>query len=307
MRIPCRDGRPSCSTWLALLVTTFGAFAALVLLGCPRETPDEPIVGRFGNRTITRRAFTEYVQATGPGAVARAQTLVGRRALLRAMIDEEIQVAEAEKRRLRHDREVRDAVTPLLAKRLLDAELEARLSPADVPEEEVRALYQARHDDFHQPPRWRFGVIHTASLQKARALRAELALVHDDEEIFEVLAGSEENVEEPLRAAAGSFGYFTIERMQQELPEDLWPHFDRMKERVEVPEIVETPRGAFVLMVTGHQARMEATYESVEPSLREEAFAGYRTRKIEEFVRTFRGSHRVTVNAGLLDRVRVLP
>jgi hypothetical protein len=95
--------------------------------------------------------------------------------------------------------------------------------------------------------------------------------------------------------------------MRRELPSDLWPHFEAMKERKEDPAVVETPRGVFVVMVTGQQPRLEMTYESVAPSLREEAFAAYRLKRIDAFIDEFRSTHRVTLDADLLDRVPVLP
>lgn len=278
-------------------------FLGLVVCACD-ERPRDPVLARFAGGTVTESELRAYVRSQGRRAALRAQTTVGRRGLLRELIDEELQLAEALRRGLRRDREVRDAVNPLLAKRLVEDEIDPIVRVGDLPEEDVRAHYQERLAEFNVPERFRFGVIQAASRAKARAILEELGLARNNEEVFHILANGGDNVDLELRSAHGVFGYFTLEEMRRALPEDLWPAFDRLKTEKEKPETVQTPRGVFVVMTTGHQPAIETTYESIREALREQMLPAFRDRKIDEFLRAAPG-HEVVRHDELLMRFRL--
>ena len=286
---------------------TLAVIAAALVGACggPREAPSQGrVLARWKGGRVTEKEFRDFISEQGPRAALRAGLPLGRRNLLAALIDDRILYAEAKRRRLRDDAEVRKEVTPLLAGRLLAKAVDPNLHVEDVPEEDVQALYEARSAEFNVPELFRFGVIQTATPAKARDILHELALAHESEEVFSILAHSDANVDPELRHAAGNYGYFPIEQMRQALPADLRPAFERLARQDEKPEIVQTPRGVFVVMTTGHMDRQERTYESIRESLRDEAFSAYRDRKIDEFLRALPG-HRVERHDALVDRFRL--
>jgi len=251
--------------------------------------------------------FVDRVASGGASSVARAKTLAGKRAILEAMIKHEMLLAEAERRNMRGDPEVRDQINPMLSKRLLEKELDPTVRIEDVPAADVRAIYQERYDEFHMPETWRMSVIQTATMEKAQDLLAKLHAANNDEDVFEALATTPDNIDENLRRAEGAIGYLPMEDLRRAIPEDLRPHFERIKDTDEVPEIVQTPRGIFLIMMTGHRPRFDRPYESVESGLRQQAFRNYREKKLADFVASFRTRHKVSTNYELLALVRVNP
>jgi len=280
--------------------------AVLSGLGCS-SGPEEKVLAHVGDRVITEKMFVDRVRAGGASSIARAKTLAGRRAILEAMIKHEMLLAEAERRNMRADPEVRDTVNPLLSKRFMEKEFEPTARIEDVPEADVRAIYEERNDEFHMPETWRFSVIQTATQEVAEQIMEKLRLAHNDEDVFEALAMTADNIDEALRRAEGAYGYLPMEDLRRAIPEDLRPHFERIKATDEVPEIVTTPRGHFVIMMTGHRPRFDRTFESVQSGLKQQAFRNYREKKLADFVAAFRGRHKVTANYELLALVRVNP
>ncbi len=282
------------------------ALTALAAVACSDE-PGEKVVARVGDRVITVEMFSERVRAGGPSTIARAKTPAGRRAILESMVKHEMLIAEADRRNVRGHREVRDTLNPILSKRLLEKEFEPTVRIEDVPEENVRAIYQERYDEFHMPETWRLGVIQTADRAKADEVMGRLKLANNDEDVFEALATTADNVDENLRRTEGNIGYLPLDDLRRAVPEDLRPHFERIRETDEVPEIVETPRGVFIIMMTGHRPPLDRPYESVQAGLKQQALRDWREKKLGEFVAAFRRTHKVTVNYELLGLVRILP
>jgi hypothetical protein len=291
---------------LALAIAVLAGALALAALGC-EEDPGEKVVARIGDRVITVQMFSDRVRAGGPSTVARAKTPAGRRSILESMIKHEMLLAEAERRNVRGHREVRDTINPILSKRLLEKEFEPTVRIEDVPEQDVRAIYEERSDEFHMPETWRLGVIQTADRAKAEEVMGRLKLANNDEDVFEALATTADNIDENLRRTEGMIGYLPLDDLRRAVPEDLRPHFERIRETDEVPEIVETPRGVFIIMMTGHRPALDRSYESVQAGLKQQALRDYRERKLGEFVAAFRRTHKVSVNYELLGLVRILP
>jgi peptidyl-prolyl cis-trans isomerase C len=159
-----------------------GVGAALVLLGCRCEGgggPDASVIPsasaaglspelaarvlvKIGDRTLTVGDYAAALERLDRFERARYQSPERRRQLLERLIDLELLAAEARRRGLDREPEVRARMDQALRDLVL-ADLRASLpGPEALPEPEVRAYYAAHRHDFSVPERRRLSVIELA-------------------------------------------------------------------------------------------------------------------------------------------------
>lgn len=132
------------------------------------------VIARVGDENITLGDYALAIERMDPFDRLRYQTTEKRRELLANMIDLELLAAEAKRRGLGNDVETQEAVRQILRDELL-AEVHRTLPPpAEIPESEIRAYYEAHIEEFREPERRRVSVIVIDDAEKAKALLAEL-------------------------------------------------------------------------------------------------------------------------------------
>jgi hypothetical protein len=103
----------------------------------------------------------------------RYQTADRRKQLLDEMIDVELLAREAERRGLSERAETKELVRQILRAEVL-ADLRDKVpAPEDVPASEVRAYYEAHHEDFREPERRRVAHISLPDRVTAEKVLAE--------------------------------------------------------------------------------------------------------------------------------------
>lgn len=289
--------------WLAVLVV------ALAVAGCSDDDQaDEAdaggrVLATVNGVPITEDKFIERVRSGGAASVARAKTKSGRRAILDSMIRTELLWQEAQKRGLRGDRQVRDAVNPTLVKRFLGEEFEKTVKIEQVDDRDIQRIYRERWDEFHFPEVFRLGVMQLRDRAAAQAMMRRLAEGNNNEDLFEMLASGPDNIDDHLRANEGNIGYLPLSKLREAVPAHLREAFERMKDTDEVPEILETPQGVYILMMTGHRRPVIRPLEEVREGLRQQAFRELRERRLNELVASFKKKHDVETHYDRLDQV----
>lgn len=290
--------------WLALPVL------ALSLGACSDDDAaesDEDGGGRVlavvNGTPITEEKFLERVRSGGAASIARAKTKAGRTAILDAMIRTELLWQEANKRGLRGDRQVRDAVNPALVKRFLAGEFEKTVKIEQVDDREIQRIYRERWDEFHFPEVFRLGVMQLRDRAAAQAMMRRLAAGNNNEDLFEMLASGPDNLDDHLRANEGNIGYLPLSKLREAVPDHLKAVFERIYTTDEVPEIVETPQGTYIVMMTGHRAPVIRDIGEVREGLRQQAFRELRERRLNEFVASFKKKHDVETHHERLDQI----
>lgn len=252
---------------------------------------------------ITEEKFVERVRSGGASSVARAKTKAGRRAILDSMIRTELLWQAAQKRGLRHDRQVRDAVNPALVKRFLAEEFEKTVTIDQVEDADVQRIYRERWDEFHFPEVYRLGAMKVANKAAAQTMMRRLAEGNNNEDLFEMLASGPENLDDHLRASEGNIGYLPLSKLREAVPPHLREVFERIKETDEEPEIVESPEGVYIVMMTGHRRPVVREIGEVREGLRQQAFRELREHRLNEFVAAFKKKHDVEVHHDRLDQI----
>jgi parvulin-like peptidyl-prolyl isomerase len=117
------------------------------------------VVAKVGDKVITLGDYAATIERMDQFDRLRYQSPERRKELLQEIIDVELLAADARKKKLDQEPETQQVVRQILRDALL-AEVKRDLpAPADIPEAEVRAYYEAHRDDFREPERRRVAEI----------------------------------------------------------------------------------------------------------------------------------------------------
>jgi len=117
------------------------------------------VVAKVGDRTITLGDYAATLERMDQFDRLRYQSPERRKELLQEIIDVELLAQDARKRKLDEEPETQQAIRQVLRDAILaDAKRELP-APADIPEAEVRAYYEAHRDDYREPERRRVAEI----------------------------------------------------------------------------------------------------------------------------------------------------
>src|SRR5262245_30538191 len=124
-------------------------------------TPEQAsrIVARVGDRAITLGDFARILDRMDQFDRLRYQSKERRRELLNEIVDVELLAQEAKKRGLDKRPDVQDATRQILGEAMLARAKQGLPAPGEIPNEEVRAYYEAHIADFTEPERRRVGAI----------------------------------------------------------------------------------------------------------------------------------------------------
>jgi peptidyl-prolyl cis-trans isomerase C len=128
------------------------------------------VLAKVGEREITLGEYAVTLERMDPLERLRYQSADRRKQLLNEMIQVELLAQEAQRRGLDKQPETQEAVRQILRDELLRRLRQSAPNPADIPEAEVRAYYDAHHADFNEPERRRVAHIVVASEARAQAL-----------------------------------------------------------------------------------------------------------------------------------------
>jgi parvulin-like peptidyl-prolyl isomerase len=113
------------------------------------------VVAKVGDRAITLGDYAATLERMDQFDRLRYQSPERRRELLDEIIDVELLAQDARKKKLDQQPETQQAIRQVLRDALLMEARRGLPAPADLPDEEIRAYFQAHHDDFREPERRR--------------------------------------------------------------------------------------------------------------------------------------------------------
>jgi hypothetical protein len=125
------------------------------------------VVAKVGDRAITLGDFAKTLERMDQFDRLRYQSKDRRRELLEEMIDVELLAAEARRLGLDKEPESQDAIRMILRDAILAQAREGVPTPAQLPEQEIRAYYEAHADRFSEPERRRVAAIVIADKKEA--------------------------------------------------------------------------------------------------------------------------------------------
>jgi len=117
------------------------------------------VVAKVGERTITLGDYAATLERMDQFDRLRYQSPERRRELLEEIIDVELLAQDARQKKLDQQPETQQAVRQVLRDALLGQARRGLPAPADIPENDIRAYFEAHRDDFREPERRRLAHI----------------------------------------------------------------------------------------------------------------------------------------------------
>lgn len=158
------------------------------------------VLAKVGDREITLGEYAAAIDRMDSFERLRYQSPERRKQLLQEMIRVELLAVEAKARGLDKKPETQERLRQILRDELLRRARADLPTPAEIPEQDVRAWYDAHKDDYHEPERRRAAVIALDDEAKAKKV-LELARKATPAEWGKLVR---EHSLDPARDAAGS-------------------------------------------------------------------------------------------------------
>jgi peptidyl-prolyl cis-trans isomerase C len=132
------------------------------------------VLAKVGDREITLGEYAETLARMDPFERLRYQSTDRRKQLLNEIIQVELLAAEAKRRGLDKLPETQERMRQMLKEEVLRDVRRKIAAPSDIPEADVRAYFDAHHDEFKEPERRRVAhlVLSTEAEAKAALRRA---------------------------------------------------------------------------------------------------------------------------------------
>lgn len=136
-----------------------------------RLTPElaRQVLAKVGEREITLGEYAETLERMDPFERLRYQSPERRKLLLNEIIQVELLAEEAKRRGLDKQPETQERLRQMLKDELLREVRRNVATPADIPVAEVRAYFDAHHEEFKEPERRRVAHVVLASESEAQA------------------------------------------------------------------------------------------------------------------------------------------
>ena len=264
----------------------------LVLMGCAKDVEEleNPVLAEVGDRRITASQLIAFEQRLPDELKTKKSGLDGYRDYLQTIIDKEIFLQEAVKRRLDEAPEVAQKLRKEKAERVLRLLFEREfLSKVRVDEQELRAAYEAADKEREVKLR----LIIVATQAEAEEIRQSLA----DGEDFTALALSRSLHQSTAPQGGELDGYLTAKRIPIYLQE-----YINALETGEYSEPINLPNGQFGIYQVMHARPVSFATASnaLEAKLREEKT----TELVEAFLAQLRADIDLQTNAETLHQLQ---
>src|SRR6478609_9336574 len=127
------------------------------------------VLAKVGDREITLADYAETLERMDPFERLRYQSPDRRKQLLNEIIQVELLAEEAKRRGLDKLPETQERIRQMLRDELLRDMRQKLPGPADIPDAEVRAYFDAHHEEFKEPERRRVAHLLLATEAQAKA------------------------------------------------------------------------------------------------------------------------------------------
>jgi hypothetical protein len=269
--------------------------------GLTEAQANEPLV-EVGDRTITVGEFADRLASQSPYLQARFESPERRREFLENMVRFELLVYEAKRRGYGDKPEIQRARRTAMTQQLIKKEVDEKLNLGDISDAEVQAVYDANPQEYDRPAQVRTSAILIGDRARAEKLLAEAK--KGDIAQFRKLA--RENSEDPNSAPdGGDLQFFTAdaEGTPPKAVRDAAFTLNRVGQVF--PEVIETPAGYYIIMLTGKRAPLKRTYEQAKRAIRHKLAREKKDAAMEALLERLRKEIPVEIDYDALAEIRV--
>lgn len=266
--------------------------------------PNEDVVVEVSGKRLNRAEIEEVIRAEMPSSRRALRNKTARRDFIEQQIDLELLAAEAERRGLAADSEVRRVLRHVLARRLVDREIEELPEPTDA---ELRSTYEKNRSRFTRPAQRRVvAIVLTGNDARVLARAAELqadAQAAGDADHFRKLVQRFSQDAKTRTQSGGASPYFT--RDDEQVPNAIREAAFAMS--IGDVRVVTVGGNVQVLRLIGRRGAWSPTFEQVRDRVRR-LHERLRSQRLEaEILQKLRKTATIQIDEKALGRVRVAP
>jgi peptidyl-prolyl cis-trans isomerase C len=252
---------------------------------------------------ITVQELQDNINRQSPYIRARYASKEQKRVFLDNMVRFEVLAREAARRGLDRDPEVVQTMKSAMITKLLKAELASGLKPDDIPEEELRAYFEANRDRFNKEEEVRVSAIVLAKKPQADEVAA-LARGPEGQSnrgFRELVVRYSVDQESKLRG--GDLRYF--EKDTKDVPQPVVEAAFQLSRTGEVAGPIEADKKFYIIKQTGRRGAVSKTYDKVKREIQNELYKGKREGSQRQLVDRLRSKSKIEVYEDNLAKVRV--
>lgn len=289
-------------------------FVFIQLPGCSKGTPVEAdLVARVGKREIRLPEFEAAMKLRAVGNDSAQKS-----ALLEELLDHAALVEAAKAAGLDKTPEMQRAWENLLVMKLRETRLEPRLTNAEPSAGEIESYYASHRAQYAEPAMRRGAVLFaeiTAKMPAESKARLRQRLVEAREkagsvEKNEVLRGFgalavEYSDDQSTRYRGGDIGWIQAGKGDSRFDPRVLEALFALSRPGEIGEVLETPRGFYLLKLTEIRSERVKTLDSARPAIRHQLLLEGQKRINADWKQAARAAVPTEIFPQVLERIRV--
>jgi peptidyl-prolyl cis-trans isomerase C len=289
--------------------------ASLALVACKKSEKSGPVVAEVGDEKITADEVRQRLNETSPFLRARYNTLERKKEFLENMVRNELLAQEAVRQGYDKSPAVREQMKRAMIQELIKHQLDAKLSGADIADDELKKFYDAHLDDFVKPERARvFHIFLPAKdpKERAEARKKAAALLKDidarekkgEANAFQTVAmkESKDALSAPM---GGDLRFLSRDELAKSYNAELANAAFDLKNPGDKSGPVDTPAGVELVKLQVKTVAMSRSFEDSKEPIRQRMARERRSRDYDEWVKKLRDGTRVAIHEQELEKVQV--
>ncbi len=269
------------------------------------EARRKQVVAKVENAEITIGKIEDYVNQQSSPMRARYQNPEELKKLVDNMVRFELLAAEAERRDYNKNKTVVRTVKDSAVQNLLREDIEEKITPKTITEEEVKAYYDANPNEFHRAATRRVSYILVDTEAEAKQVLGE-AQKADARAFMELAKKYSKDTETKLRG--GDLGFFAKEPQPTEpaIPPAIRKAAFELKAVGDTgAKPVKLDNGFAVLRYTGERPERNTSLEEAEHPIRTKLWREKRQTAMTNLIEGLRTKQKPQVFADKVDQVKL--
>jgi len=267
------------------------------------EAQANEVLAKVGDRTITVGEFADRLSSQSPYLRARFESPERRKEFLDNLVRFELLVYEARRRGYEDKPEIVRARRSAMIEQLVKQEVDAPLEAEEIPEEEIKAIYDANPDEFNRPAQVRASHIFIEDRREAQRLLAKAKKL--DLAGFRKLA-REQSDDEKTKRNGGDLQFFEADEEGSPPKAIRDVAFTLVKVGDVYPDLVAEGDGYHIIMLTGKRAPLTRTYEQAKRAIRHKLIRERKDAAIAALTQRLRKDINVEIDYEALKDIQVV-
>ena len=245
------------------------------------------VLAKWGEgQTLTADELTAKLNERSPFERARVNNLDRKKEFVEQLVRFDLLADEAKKRGLDQDPEVQKAMQTVMVRKLIQQEIDDNPDKKKFSDEELKAYYDAHHDDFERPEMVRLSAIvlngDAKRKSEAEGIAKELKAKANDYSAFGVMVGKKSEDPE-TKAVQGDLRFLSKQQLTERYGAEVAEAGFALTQGG-ISDAVVTPKGVYVLKLTGRTPAVSQSFEQAKPMLTQRVWYEKRSKLFDGFI-----------------------